>query len=218
MLCQTAIVYSRRIDETVFSFGHEGVLYRRSFVMYDKQTDSLWIHTTGECVKGPSKGKVLSFLPSTVTTWKRWKAQYPKTLVLTGRKAGGFMGRFGLKDDPSKYGISVGQGPTPSLVPFEALKKQGVMTIEHEGAKVAVFWDEQGGTARAFGCAGHVFTYADGKITDASARVWDPSRGTTTDSAGKVLRLEQVPGTIWLIERWTSFHPKGAVAGTQAKR
>ena len=51
MLCQTSIVYSRKIGEKTYSFGHEGVLYRRSFIMYDKQTESLWIHTTGEAVK-----------------------------------------------------------------------------------------------------------------------------------------------------------------------
>ncbi len=60
-------MYGRELDGKTYTFGHEGVLYRQSFVMYDKQTDSLWVHTTGEAIKGALKGKVLTFLPSTVT-------------------------------------------------------------------------------------------------------------------------------------------------------
>ena len=86
MLCQTAIVYSRKVDDQVLSFGHEGTLYERSFIMYDKQTDSLWVHTTGEAVVGEYQGKVLEFLPSTVTTWKRWRGDHPSTLVLNVKR------------------------------------------------------------------------------------------------------------------------------------
>ncbi len=66
-------MYGRKLGETTYSFGHEGILYRQSFIMYDKQTYSKWIHTTGEAVQGPCKGKVLTFLPNTVTSWKKWK-------------------------------------------------------------------------------------------------------------------------------------------------
>ena len=73
-------------------FGHEGLLYENSFVMYDKGTDSLWIHVTGEAVTGPLKGNKLQFFPSVVTSWKAWKKKYPHTGVLEGRRDEGFMG------------------------------------------------------------------------------------------------------------------------------
>ena len=114
MLCQTAIVYSRIVGDETLSFGHEGVLYRQSFIMYDRETDSHWVHTTGECVKGEMKGKTLTFLPSTVTSWASWKALHPETTVLTGRRARGMMGRFDFGTQPERYGLSIGQGPSPT--------------------------------------------------------------------------------------------------------
>src|SRR5439155_1161397 len=76
------------------SFGHEGILYENSFVMYDRKTESLWVHVTGRAVWGPLKGKQLEFVPSTVTTWSQWKAAHPRTLVLPGFRRGGFMGTY----------------------------------------------------------------------------------------------------------------------------
>ena len=78
----------------MLSFGHAGILYERSFVMYDRETGSLWVHVTGKAAHGPLQGKRLTFLPSTVTSWKEWKAAYPNTLVLPGYRRGGFMGTY----------------------------------------------------------------------------------------------------------------------------
>ena len=47
------------------SFGHAGILLENSFVMYDRGTDSLWVHVTGRAVWGPLKGEQLEFVPST---------------------------------------------------------------------------------------------------------------------------------------------------------
>ena len=109
-------MYSRQLADRVVEFGHEGVLYRNSFIMYDRKTKSLWVHTTGECVKGELKGRQLEFIPSTVTSWRAWKSTHPKSLVLEGKKATGFMGTFSLKEkDAKKFGVSVGQGETTKL-------------------------------------------------------------------------------------------------------
>ncbi len=40
-------MYDRRTNGQTLSFGHAGILYRNSFVMYDRTTESLWVHVTG---------------------------------------------------------------------------------------------------------------------------------------------------------------------------
>jgi hypothetical protein len=208
VLCQTSIVYGRKLGETTYSFGHEGILYRQSFIMYDKETDSKWVHTTGEAVQGPCKGKVLTFLPSTVTSWKKWKALHPKTTVLLGRKANTFMGSFNFKKEPKKYGLSLGQGVGPKLYPFAGLMEDRVVNDEHDGRKVLVVYDDASGTARAFDRGEHSFRSKDGGLLDEKGRTWDLLQGQL--QGGKE-RLAPLPATTWLLKRWRGFHPKGAV-------
>lgn len=52
--------------------------------MYDRQTQSLWHHMTGEPVVGPlaRSGIRLNVLPVAVTTWKEWRTEHPETVVL----------------------------------------------------------------------------------------------------------------------------------------
>lgn len=51
------------------------LLYRSNKLIYDWQTNSLWSHLTGEPVIGPlvGKGKTLTVLPLTITTWWEWQ-------------------------------------------------------------------------------------------------------------------------------------------------
>jgi hypothetical protein len=209
VLCQTAIVHSRTVDGATYTFGHEGILYRQSFIMYDRETRTLWVHTTGEAVKGKLKGKVLKFLPSIVTTWKRWKQLHPDTTVLTGRRANGFMGKFNLRDKPKDYGLSLGQGPAPKLYPFEILMAARVVNDAHEGRPVVVLYDEESGTARAYARGDRTFAWKDGHLVDEGGARWDLMRGARADGAKG--RLAEIPATPWLIARWKSFHPRAPV-------
>ena len=83
------------------------MLFKNSFLMYDHQTDSIWVHVTGEAFHGPLKGKKLKFMPSTVTTWEKWKARYPHTLVLPGRRSETFMGIYDGMKTTRGLGLSV---------------------------------------------------------------------------------------------------------------
>lgn len=210
MLCQTAVVYSRRVGGTVHRFGHEGVLYRQSFVMYDHETQSLWIHATGEAVTGPCKGQVLTFLPATVTTWGRWMALHPGTTVLPGARAKGGMGDFRLGREPDRYGLSVGQGAAPKLYPFAALREARVANEELDGRPIVVVLDLAAGVAKAYERGARTFRWRDGALVDGDGTAFDPLSGA---AVGGGARLVPVPGTIWLVERWRSFHPRGPVHG-----
>ncbi len=51
--------------------------------MYDRQTESLWSQVRREAVAGPLTGEKLEVLPSTLTTWDKWRKEYPNTEVLS---------------------------------------------------------------------------------------------------------------------------------------
>jgi hypothetical protein len=199
-------VYSREVAGKTLRFGHEGVLFRSSFVMYDKQTDSLWIHTLGTAVKGPLKGKQLTFIPSTVTTWGKWKKLHEKTKVLTGRKAKGRMGAFSLAKSLARYGLSVGQGDEVKLYPYPLLQERRVVNDTFGKEKIVVVFDAESATAVAYKRGERTFAWKGGKMVDGKGKAW----GMLTGASGKT-RLERVPATPWLAARWKGFYPKGEV-------
>ena len=58
------------------------MLWESSLVMIDQETESLWSHLLGECMKGPLKGETLEIIPSVMSDWKAWKQRYPETSVV----------------------------------------------------------------------------------------------------------------------------------------
>jgi hypothetical protein len=76
-------VYAREVDGQVLSFGVSGLLWNDNVLMYDRQSESLWSQVKREAVAGPRTGARLRVLPSTVTTWEKWRRRHPETLVLT---------------------------------------------------------------------------------------------------------------------------------------
>ncbi len=199
-------MYSRTVGGQTLTFGHEGVLYKNSFVMYDKETGSLWVHTTGEAVKGRLKGSRLEFLPSMVTPWATWKQKYPRTRVLTGRRARGMMGSFALERALERYGLSVGQGRAVKLYPFDLLTRKIVVNDTFDGKKIVVVFDRESATAAAFERGELEFSWSRGAMRDAGGQAWDPLKGTSGDRS-----LVPLPATPWLVERWRAFYPKAEV-------
>lgn len=45
-LCNSAVAFDRRTDHGTLEFGTSGALYQSALVMYDRQTESLWTHST----------------------------------------------------------------------------------------------------------------------------------------------------------------------------
>ncbi|MFA9565117.1 MAG: DUF3179 domain-containing (seleno)protein, partial [Acidimicrobiales bacterium] len=65
-LCGSGIVYDRRVDGRVLSFGNTSALYESDLVMVDRATGSYWWQVAGEAIVGPLTGTELTALPSTV--------------------------------------------------------------------------------------------------------------------------------------------------------
>ena len=76
-------MYSRNVNGRELTFGVSGMLYKSNVMMYDRQTESLWSQVKNEAVTGPMTGAKLKVLPSSLTTWEKWKKKHPETLVLS---------------------------------------------------------------------------------------------------------------------------------------
>lgn len=81
-LCNTSMVFDRRVDGSVLSFGTSGRLRNSDLVMYDHQTESLWQQFTGEAIVGAHVGKTLNVVPARIEAWRLFREAYPDGRVL----------------------------------------------------------------------------------------------------------------------------------------
>lgn len=87
-LCDSVVVFDRRVGDEVLEFGVSGLLFNSNQLLFDRRTDpaeeSLWSQLLGRAVTGPAAlaGRTLDVLPSSVARWDRWLALYPETTVI----------------------------------------------------------------------------------------------------------------------------------------
>lgn len=84
-LCNAAIPYRARTAEGQrIVFGSSGLLLCSNKVMFDEETGSLWGQLPGRRLTRRELGaEPLDRLPVRMTTWRRWRDEHPKTLVLS---------------------------------------------------------------------------------------------------------------------------------------
>ncbi len=80
-LCNSGIVFDRRLDGTVHELGVSGLLRNSDMVMYDQATESWWQQFTGEAIVGDLLGKKLTKIPSWTESWAAYKKRNPDGLV-----------------------------------------------------------------------------------------------------------------------------------------
>lgn len=108
-LCDSVVVFDRRVDGEVLEFGVSGLLFNSNLLMYDRRHgggESLWSQLQRRAVAGPAAraGRRLSALPCSVVTWRQWRERYPDTTVI--RPEPGFARRY--RRDP--YGSYFSNG------------------------------------------------------------------------------------------------------------
>jgi hypothetical protein len=89
-LCNSAVVFDRRLNGQVLEFGTTGKLRKSDLVMYDRQTHSWWQQFVGEAIVGEMTGQHLQVLPSRVESISRFRERFPagKVLLPLKRPAG----------------------------------------------------------------------------------------------------------------------------------
>lgn len=82
-LCGSGIAFDAEIKGNAKTFGVSGLLYNSDVLLYDRQTESLWSQLMYKSISGPMVGEVLTMLHTENTTWRKWQAKHPNTLVLS---------------------------------------------------------------------------------------------------------------------------------------
>ena len=82
-LCNSAIVFDRRVGGKTYDFGVSGMLRHSDMIMYDRATDSLWQQITGEAIVGSMTGERLPMLPSQTVDFNEFAKAFPEGEVLS---------------------------------------------------------------------------------------------------------------------------------------
>ena len=220
-------MYERRLEGRELSFGHNGTLLENAFVMYDRQTNSLWLHVTGEAFFGPLKGKRLTPMPSTVTTWAAWKRAYPHSLVLGGRRRGGLLGSYDGFKTTRNLGVVVTVLFDGKLYLLDALKEQPVVNDRFNGVNLVIYYSQRSGTATAWnrGLRGEVLTFERSGEKDAhgnrlmrdreTGSLWSWLTGEAVAGSLKGRKLGQAMYNPILNDRFRAFYPDAPVYGAR---
>ena len=166
-LCNSAVAYDRRVDDMVVDFGISGMLWNSALVMFDRQTETLWSHFTGEGIVGELTGLQLETFPVATVPWGVWRDANPDGLVLS--QDTGFSRSYGRNpypgyDDVNRQpflfdGEVDGQYTAMTRilgieiddealgVPFFLLQEEHVVTAKVAGTEIVALWAP--GTASA---------------------------------------------------------------------
>jgi len=232
-LCGTGIVFDRRVNGDVLTFGVSGKLYRNDLVMYDHQTESLWTQILGEGISGENAGVVLETVPSFQGELGEWKRLHPNTLVLSddtgfprdyrtdpylGYASGPQIGIFGQTASDSRLDskalvVGVDIDGVAAAFSISTLSENGVLQGNVGEEDIVVFYDRESASATAFKTTPNgqslVFTRSAGPTaTDTlTGSVWSTTDGTVISGVLAGQQLEQVTGTQAFWFAWSEFHP-----------
>jgi hypothetical protein len=159
-LCNSALVYDRRLNDRVLEFGTSGLLLNSSLIMYDRQTETLWSHFTGAGIVGELTGEELETFPTATVGWGTWRNANPDGLVLS--RDTGFDRSYGQNPYPGyddvnsqpflfdgevdgRYTamtrvVGIERGGEALAVPLASLQQTGVIESDLAGDDVAVLW------------------------------------------------------------------------------
>ena len=82
------MVHGRQEGGQIDQFGVSGYVYRNTFIIFDRATQSLWYpldDTKWTAIAGPRKGEVIPFIEEPgVMPLGEWRKLFPETVVLLG--------------------------------------------------------------------------------------------------------------------------------------
>ncbi len=81
-LCNSGVVFDRRVGDRVFTFGNTGRIRHFDMVMYDHQTESFWQQFTGQAIVGEELGLEMTPVPSRLESLALFRARWPDGQVL----------------------------------------------------------------------------------------------------------------------------------------
>ncbi len=168
-LCNSALVFERRLDGDVVEFGTSGLLRNSDLIMYDRTTESLWQQFTGNAIVGDAVGTRLTFIPSSLISFADYRAAHPDGKVLS--RETGFNRSYGenpyvgydtIDQNPFLFTaplderlppmarvVTVALDKVDVAYPLDILAEAGVINDTQGGQDLAIF--HTGGTTSALG-------------------------------------------------------------------
>ncbi|MYH76915.1 MAG: DUF3179 domain-containing protein [Acidimicrobiaceae bacterium] len=195
-LCNSAVAYDRRVGDRILDFGTSGELFNSALVMYDRQTESLWSHYTGQAVVGHLTGTELDFIPVQTVSYESFLATHPQGHVLSldtgySRSYGQnpyefydsssrpflFSGPFDDRLEPLTRVLALRDGGEGAVIPLDALAERRVVPFSFAGRELVALFEP--GTASALdrrniaegrdvGATGVFVRSVDGRLLDLS--------------------------------------------------
>ena len=205
-LCNSGVVFDRRLDGQILTFGNTGRLRHYDMVIYDHGTESFWQQFLGQAIIGARTGQQLQALPARLESLGRFFVRAPAGKVL-------------VPNDPSArpYGRS-GNAGTDAVPPALARERypfplpDGISPLE----RLVVVGDEAWALARL---------QEVGRIESENLILtWEPGQNSIHDTpviaegadVGNVVvqrivagRLEDVPYDVAFAYAFSAFVPEG---------
>ncbi len=159
-LCNTAVVFDRRIDGVTHRFGVSDLLRKSDLVMWDDLTGSLWQQITGEGIVGTHAGVQLTIVPSSIVSYGDFAESFPEGESMS--RDTGFNRQYGLNSyefyssRSAPFGffndelddrfpalervVGVSIGDVEKAYPFSLISAVGAVNDEIAGTEIVVFW------------------------------------------------------------------------------
>lgn len=194
-LCNSSVIFDRRLDGKLLDFGTTGLLRKSDMVMYDRQTETWWQQIIGKGIIGELAGVSLTQLPSSIISFEDFAKAYPDGKVVnreTGhRRPYGnnpyhgyddidqtpflFSGEIDARLKPMERVIHISTSDQERLYPFSSLKDAGILN-DQLGEQAIVLFSADGllsvldqrsiGQSRAIQAVTAYKSKLDGKMLD----------------------------------------------------
>ncbi len=201
-----------------------------SLIIYDVETDSWWSQLFGHATQGPLKGQKLVKMPSTMTTWKKWKSLHADTTAYVKRSipyhpdfSEASITELAKKGEGALEAVDLVIGIEGHLQAraylLRHLAKNRVLNDVLEGHPLLVFLSEDLTTARVLDRAvdGKPLTFSlerGDKLQDAETKsIWDPLTGEAISGSMKGKRLQAVVSTHSYWFAWKKYRPDTELIG-----
>ncbi|MGH6954489.1 MAG: DUF3179 domain-containing protein [Alphaproteobacteria bacterium] len=205
-LCNSAVVFDRRVGPDVLDFGTTGRLRLSDLIMYDRQSESWWQQFLGEAIVGTRTGERLTMLPARVESLERFRERAPGGLVLVPTSPA--MRLYGLNPYPSydsrKRPFKFFTGPLP----------EGIAPLAHVVAVEGEAWSLDLLRARGRITKGDlVLTWGPGQASALDSQLMAEGRdiGNVVVQRQTASGLEDVIYDVSFAFAFHAFHPTGVI-------
>ncbi len=207
-------MYASNVKEKKLTFVVSGMLWNRSLVMKDLETESLWSHILGQSMAGELKDTQLKSIPSVMTDWKSWYREHPKTTALSmSRSSKNYLIEFYRK--PSDFLVGMVEQDKVRSWGFEQLTLSPIVNDTIAKKSVVIFFDAKSGSAviynRKLGEKLLSFEKRGDKVVDReTGSSWNLYKGIATSGPLKDKRLTPEIGITSYTKTWDKFHPQSS--------